>query len=78
MHFTKPISKVNFTVVRPPGIVLPLAEEDSTNKKVGYLIQELHKSGRWPILMYNVSYAMNGNMYREIHQNRSYLIIMSG
>ena len=57
---------------------LPLAEEDSTNKEVGYLIEELHTSGLWPILVYNVSYKMNGNMYTEIQQHGSYIILISG
>jgi hypothetical protein len=32
MHYTKLISVEHFTVGRPLVIVLPLAEEDSTNK----------------------------------------------
>lgn len=59
-------------------VVLPLAEEDSTNNEVGYLIEELHTSDRWPILVYNVSYNMNGNMYTEIHQHGSYIMLIAG
>jgi hypothetical protein len=59
MHYTKLISEEHFTPGRPLVIVLPLAEEDSTNKEVGYLIEELHTSSRWPILVYKVSYKMN-------------------
>jgi hypothetical protein len=40
MHYAKLISEEHFTVGRPLVIVLPLAEEDSTNKEVGYLIEE--------------------------------------
>jgi hypothetical protein len=51
MHYTKLISEEHFTLGRPLVIVLPLAEEDSTYKEVGYLIEELRTSGRWPILV---------------------------
>jgi len=53
MYYTKLISLENFTPGHPLLIMLPLAEEVSTNKEVEYLIQELHTSGRWPILVYN-------------------------
>jgi hypothetical protein len=46
MHYTKHISEEHFTVGRPLVIVLPLAEEDTTKEEVGYLIEELHTSGR--------------------------------
>jgi hypothetical protein len=42
------------------------------------LIAELHKSGRWPIFLYNVGYKMDGNTYSEIHQHGSYIILISG
>jgi len=58
-------------------VVLPLAEEVSSNKEVGYLIQELHTSGRWPILVYNVSYNVNGIIYTEILQHDCYIILIS-
>jgi hypothetical protein len=50
-------------------IMLPLAKKDSTNKKVGYLLEELHTSIRWPILVFNVTDEMKGNMYIEMHQH---------
>ena len=78
MQYTKLISKEHFTAGGPLVVVLPLAEEDSTNKEVGYLIEELHNSGRWPILVYNVSYNMKGNMYTEIHQHGSYIMLIAG
>jgi hypothetical protein len=78
MHCTKLISEENFTAGSPLVIVLPLAKEDSTNMEVGYLIEELHTSGRWPILVYNVGYKMNGNMYTDIQQHGSYIILISG
>jgi len=78
MHYTKLISEEHFTPGSPLLIVLPLAEEKSSNKEEGYLIEELHASGRWPILVYNVGYKMNGNMYTEIHQHGSYIILISG
>jgi len=55
MHYTKLISEEHFTVERSLVTVLPLAEEDSANKEAGCLIEELHTSGRWPVLVYNVS-----------------------
>jgi len=78
MHYTKLISEQHSTDGRPLVIVLPLSEEDSTNKEVGYLIEDLHTSGRWSIMVYNVSYKMNGNMYTEIHQQGNYIILISG
>ena len=78
MHYTKLISEEHFTAERPLVVVLPLAEEDATNKEVGYLIEELHTSGRWPILVYNTSYKMNENMYTEISQHGSYVLLISG
>jgi hypothetical protein len=78
MHYTKLISEEHFTAGRPLVIVLPLAEEDSTSKEVGYLIDELHTSGRWPILVFNTSYKMNENMYTDIHPHGSYIILISG
>jgi hypothetical protein len=54
MHYTKLISEEHFTAGRPLVIVLPLAEEGTTNEDVGYLIEELHTSVRWPIVVYNV------------------------
>jgi hypothetical protein len=78
MRYTKLISEEHFTAGRPLVIVLPLTEEDSTKKEVGYLIEELHTSSRWSILVYNVSYKMNENMYTEIHPHGRYLILISG
>ena len=77
MHYTKLISEEHFTPGRPLVVVLPLAEEVSSNKEVGYLIKELHTSDRWPILVYNVSYNVNGIMYTEILQHGSYIILIS-
>ena len=78
MHFTKLISEEHFTAGHPLVIVLPIAKEVSTNKEVGYLIEELHTSEHWPILVYNVGYKMNGNTYTEIHPHGSYITLMSG
>jgi len=84
MHYTKLISEEHFPAGRPVVIMLPIAPlgvtlplVDSSNKEVGYLIEELHKSGRWPILVYNMDYKMNGNMYTEMHQHGSYIILTS-
>ena len=42
MHYTKLVSGKKFAAGRLLVIVLPLTEEVSTNKGVGYLIEELH------------------------------------
>lgn len=57
MRSTKLMSEKRFTAGRSLVIVLPPAEVDSTNKEVGCSIEELHTSGRSPILVYNVSFT---------------------
>jgi hypothetical protein len=59
MHYTKLISEEHFTAGCTLVIVLPIAEEDTTNEDMGYLIEELHTSVHWPIWVHNVSYKMN-------------------
>jgi hypothetical protein len=76
-HYTKLISEEYFTDGRPPVIVLPLAEEGKTKEEVGYLIEELHTSGRWPKRVYNMGYEIKGNMYTEIRQDGRYIILTS-
>jgi hypothetical protein len=45
MHFTKFISEENLTAGRPLVILLPLAEEDTSDKAVEYLIKDcIHQS----------------------------------
>ena len=78
MHFTKLISQEVFTPGLLLGLVLPQDIEDSPNKKVGYLIEEMNILGRWSILMNNVSYKMKGYMYTEIHPRCSYIILILG
>jgi hypothetical protein len=78
MHYTKILSEEYFTPGRPLVIVLPLADEDSTNEEVRYLLEELHTSGRWPMLVFNVSYEMGENMYIETHKHGSCIIFISG
>jgi hypothetical protein len=78
MHYTKPISEGHFTAGRSLLILLPLAEEGTTNQRVEYMIEELHISGRWPILVFNVGYKMKENMYTEINQDGCYIILTSG
>jgi hypothetical protein len=59
MYFTKLISEEIFTPGIPLVVVLPIGwGEDSTNKEVGYLLEELHTSDRLPILVHYVSYKM--------------------
>jgi hypothetical protein len=66
----------------PPGhslvIILPLVEEHSTREEVGYLIEELHTSSRWPIIVVNATYRMKRNMTIEIRKHGSYIILVSG
>ena len=59
MHFTKLISQEKFTPGLPLAVMLPLAGEDSTNKEVGNLIEELQTSSRWPILVLSVTDEFN-------------------
>jgi hypothetical protein len=79
MQFTKLTSEEKFTAGFPLEAVLPLAwGGNSPNKEVGYLIEELHISGRWLIIVHNVSYKVKGYMYTEIHPRGSYIILISG
>ena len=78
MHYIKLASEEHFTAGHPLVRVLPLVEEDSTNKEVGHQIEELHTSGHWPILVQNINYKMKGNTYTEMHQHSSYIILISG
>jgi hypothetical protein len=78
MHFTKLIGEEIFNCGLPLEVVLPLAGEVSTNKEVEYLIEELHTSGRWPVLVHNVSYMIKRYMYTEIHPRDCYIILISG
>jgi hypothetical protein len=78
MQYTRLISEEHFRAGLPLVVVLPLAVKESTSEEMGYLIEGLHTSGRWPILVYNVSSKMNGNMYSEINKQDSYIILISG
>jgi hypothetical protein len=77
MNYTKLISEENFTDGRPLVIVLPLAGDGTTNEEVGYLIENLHISGRWPILVFRDRHNKWKNMYTEIKQDGSYIIMAS-
>jgi hypothetical protein len=44
---------------------------------VVYLIEELHTTGRWPILVY-VSSNMNGHMYSDTNKHYAYIILILG
>jgi hypothetical protein len=78
MHYTRLISEDNFTPGRTLVIVLPLAAEGSTGNEVSYLIQELHTSSRWHVLVFNATNELNRNMYTEIHQHCCYTILIAG
>jgi hypothetical protein len=53
MHYAK-----LFIAGRPLLIILLLVEEGTSNEGVGYLIEGLHISGSWPILVYNAGYKI--------------------
>ena len=80
MYYTKLISEHIFTPGLPLVVMLPQAGGDSTNKEFGYLIEELHISSRWPILVHKVSYKMEGytRMHTQTHPHGSYIIFISG
>jgi hypothetical protein len=78
MDYTRRISEEHFRAGPPLVIVLPLAVEESTTEEVGYLIRELQTSGRWPILVYNVSNNINGIMYTDMNKHEAYIILTSG
>jgi hypothetical protein len=78
MHYTSLISEENFIPGRPLVIMLPLATEGSTSNEVKYLIQELHTSSHWPILVFNFSNELNRSMYAEINKHYSYIILIAG
>ena len=78
MHYTRLMSEEHFSAGRPVGVVLSLPVKGSPWDELEYLIQELHKSGRWPILVYNVSSDMKGNMYSETNKQGAYIILISG
>ena len=44
------------------------------------MIEELHTSSRWPILVHNMSYSMEGytRMYTQTHPHGSYIILITG
>jgi hypothetical protein len=78
MQYTRIISEEHFSAGRPLVIVLPIAVKESISEEVGYLIKALHTSGRWPILVYNVSNNINENMYTDINKHEAYIIPISG
>jgi hypothetical protein len=78
MHHTRLISEEHFDEGPPLVIVLSLAEEDSTKEEMSYLVEELHKTGHWPNLVYNVSTNVKGRMYSEIYKHGAYIILVSG
>jgi hypothetical protein len=78
MDCTKLISEQHFAPARPVVIVLPPTGEDSTTEELEYLITEIHTYNRWPILLFNTSYEVNGNISIEIYQHDSYIILISG
>jgi hypothetical protein len=78
MQYTRIVSEEHFSVGRPLVIVTPFAVKESPTEEVGYLIEELHISGRWPIVVYNGSGNINGNMYTERRKHENYIILISG
>ena len=77
MQNTIIISEEYFSVGPPLGIVLPLAAKDYPCEEVEYLLEELHTSGLWPIVVYNVSSNVKGNTYSEKEKHGAYIILIS-
>jgi hypothetical protein len=69
MEYTKLISDVGRSLV----IVI-----DSLNNDVSFLIEELHKAGRWPVLVFNASDFVREYMYVETQKHGSYILLISG
>ena len=78
MHYTKLINEEHFTPGRPLMIALLIAEEDSTCNEVGYLVEELQTSARWPILELSFIYKMYRNINTEMHPHSSCIILTPG
>jgi hypothetical protein len=78
MHYTKLISEEHFIAGRPLVIVLPLADECTTNEEMGYLIEELQSLVRCSILVINMGNKIKGNIHTEINKDSSYIILKSG
>ena len=72
----KLISEEIFYDGSPLVVVLSVSEDNSTDK--GYLLEQLHTSNRWPILVFNVNCQLKGNTYTEIQKHSSYTILISG
>ena len=79
MHFTKLISEEHITPGLPLVVMPPVAGGESSNKEVGYLIEELQTSSRWPILVHDITYKMEGYtpMHTQTHPHGSYIINLS-
>ena len=76
MQYAKLIREEIFYDGCPLVLVLSVAEGNSTD--TGYLLEVLHTSNRWPILLFNINCQLNGNMYTEIQKHSSYAILISG
>jgi hypothetical protein len=72
MNFPKLISEGNCIAF---VIVLPLVEEDSVNQEAGYLIEKMHTSSHWPILvqmnMSDIIHAANTVTYNMSNDDES-------
>jgi hypothetical protein len=62
MHCNRITNEEHSNAVPPLVTVLPIAVKDATREEVGYLIEELHTSGRCTILVYE--YNVSNNMKR--------------
>jgi hypothetical protein len=65
MHYNRIRSEEYSNAVPSLVTVLSIAVKDSTREEVGYLIEELHTSGRWTILEYE--YNVSNNMKRIMY-----------
>jgi hypothetical protein len=78
MNYTSLLSEENFKPGRTLVIMLSVAGKVSSSNEVRYLIQDVYLTSRCPVLVLNVSNEMTQNMYTEIHQHYSYIILISG
>jgi hypothetical protein len=63
---------------KPLVIFLSLLEEHSKKEELIYVIEELHTSNRWPIIVVDVIYDINVNRIIEMSKRGGYIILLSG
>jgi hypothetical protein len=69
MYYTKLINEEHFAVGHSLVILLPHMEQHSSSDAVFYLIEKVHASVRWPILVFNDRYEMESNRFIGTHKH---------